>query len=42
MHFWLIVALIVSGVHFCGKKESGGQASATADGTPVETDELPF
>ena len=42
-------ALIVSSVHFCGKKQDGGTAetapaSTAQDGgfTAVETDELPF
>lgn len=42
--------LIVSGVHFCGKKEDGGSQAAAPSApaaesggfTAVETDELPF
>ena len=42
------IVLMVSGVHFCGKKSDGDSAPATQDSgvtpnmTPVETDELPF
>jgi single-strand DNA-binding protein len=42
------VVLMVSDVHFCGKKDSGTQVSAPAQEaqgggfTAVETDELPF
>ena len=41
------IVLVVSGVHFCGKKDEGGSqaaAPATESGgfTAVETDELPF
>ena len=41
------IVLVVSGVHFCGKRQEGGNADSapaeTAGGfTAVETDELPF
>lgn len=37
------IVLMVSGVHFCGKKDDGGStAGAQPNMTPVETDELPF
>ena len=37
-------ALVVSSVHFCGKKDNGGDNSThnAPEATPVETDELPF
>ena len=38
------IVLMVSGVHFCGKKQENGEAaSAEPSGyTPVETESLPF
>lgn len=38
------IVLMVSGAHFCGKKQEGGTAPAQASSgeTVVETDELPF
>ena len=37
------IVLMVSGVHFCGKKQDGtAPAQDPSGGTPVETDELPF
>jgi len=44
------IVLLISGVHFCGKKQDGGTAetapASTAQDsggfTAVETDELPF
>ena len=38
------VVLMVSGAHFCGKKQEGSTAPAQdpSGGTAVETDELPF
>lgn len=37
------IVLMVSGIHFCGKKQDGTvQAQDPSGGTPVETGELPF
>lgn len=37
------IVLMVSSVHFCGKKQDGtAQAQDPSGGTPVQTDELPF
>ena len=36
------IVLMVSGIHFCGKKQEGGQAQGTGGYTNVETGELPF
>ena len=38
------IVLVVSGVHFCGKKQDGGNTDNTPVPQPVEvqTDELPF
>lgn len=37
------VVLMVTGIHFSGKKQDGtAQAQDPSGGTPVETDELPF
>lgn len=43
------IALVVSGVHFCGKKQDGGTAETApapaqdpSGYTPVDTDQLPF
>lgn len=36
------IVLMVSGIHFCGKKQDGGQAQETGGYTPVDSGELPF
>ena len=43
------IALVVSGVHFCGKRQDGGTAETApapaqdpSGYTPVDTDQLPF
>ena len=43
------IVLVVSGVHFCGKRQDGGTAEAApapaqdpSGYTPVDTDQLPF